>query len=92
VKEAAGKAGERLKTAAEERGLTSERLKEVAGEVTDTFKDTMAGKSEERSGASSGSSSAAGGSSRNFGMDRSKPGGTQSSNTTGTSPGGRSTR
>jgi hypothetical protein len=54
--EAAGKAGERLKSATEERGLTSEGLKEVAGEVADTFKDAISGKSEDRSGAAPGGS------------------------------------
>jgi hypothetical protein len=56
VMDAAGKAGERLKSAAEERGLTSEGLKEVAGEVADTFKDAISGKPEDRSGAGPGSS------------------------------------
>ena len=49
--EAAGKAGERLKEAAEERGLTSEGLKAVAGEVADSFKDSIAGKSDDHSSA-----------------------------------------
>lgn len=44
VKDAAGKAGDRLKSAAEERGLTSEGLKEVAGEVADTFTSAVSGK------------------------------------------------
>jgi hypothetical protein len=90
--EAAGKAGERLKSAAEERGLTSEGLKEVAGEVADTFKDAMSGKPEDRSGASPGSSAAPGGSSQNVGMDQSKPGGGHSSSPPGASPSGRSVR
>jgi hypothetical protein len=85
VQEAAGKAGERLKSVAEERGLTSEGLKEVAGEVANTFKDAMSGKSQEGSGASSGTSAAAP-------ELRSGPEQTWSSNTTGTSPGGRSMR
>jgi hypothetical protein len=42
VKDAAGKAGERLKSAAEERGLTTESLKELAGEVSDTFTNAVA--------------------------------------------------
>jgi hypothetical protein len=97
VMEAAGKAGERLKSAAEERELTSEGLKEVAGEVADTFKDAMSGKPEDRSGASPGSSAAPGGSSQNvggqnFGMDQSKPGGGHSSSPPGASPSGRSVR
>jgi hypothetical protein len=71
--DAAGKAGERLKSAAEERGLTSEGLKEVAGEVADTFKNAMSDNSE-GSGASSGSPGSPGGmsgSGQNFGMDKS---------------------
>jgi hypothetical protein len=55
VVDAAGKAGERLKSAAEERGLTSEGLKDVAGEVADTFKGAMSGQSEQRGGATPGS-------------------------------------
>jgi hypothetical protein len=51
VVEAAGKAGERLRSAAEERGLTSEGLKELAGEVTDTFTSAVSGKSEDQGGA-----------------------------------------
>jgi vacuolar-type H+-ATPase subunit H len=48
VKDAAGKAGERLKSAAEERGLTTEGLKELAGEVTDTFTNAVSGKPEDQ--------------------------------------------
>jgi hypothetical protein len=48
---AAGKAGERLKSAAEERGLTSEGLKELAGEVADTFTSAVSGKSDEQDAA-----------------------------------------
>jgi hypothetical protein len=86
-----------LKSAEEERGLTSEGLKEVAGEVADTFKDAMSGKPEDRSGASPGSSATPGGSSQNvgsqnFGMDQSKPGGGHSSSPPGASPSGRSVR
>jgi uncharacterized phage infection (PIP) family protein YhgE len=43
-KEATAKAGETLKTAAEDRGLTTEGLKEVASEVADAFGDSMKGK------------------------------------------------
>jgi hypothetical protein len=46
VKDAAGKAGQRLKEAAEERGLTAEGLKEMAGDVTETFTDAISGKGE----------------------------------------------
>jgi hypothetical protein len=38
---AASKAGERLKSAAEERGLTAEGLKDLAGEVADTFTESV---------------------------------------------------
>jgi hypothetical protein len=102
VMDAAGKASERLKSAAEERGLTSEGLKEVAGDVADTFKDAMSGKSEDRSGASRSSSAAASGSSQggssqnfgsqNFGTDQSKPSGSHGSSAAGTFPGGRNIR
>jgi flagellar hook-basal body complex protein FliE len=43
LKQATAKAGDKLKTAAEERGLHSEGLKDVAGEVVDTFKASMTG-------------------------------------------------
>jgi len=43
LKQATSKAGEKLKTAAEERGLHTEGLKDVAGEVVDTFKASMTG-------------------------------------------------
>jgi hypothetical protein len=45
LKQATMKAGEKLKSAAEERGLHTEGLKEVAGEVADTFKASMRGES-----------------------------------------------
>jgi hypothetical protein len=45
VVDAVGKAGEHLKSAAEDRGLTSEGLKDLAGDVADTFTDAMSGKS-----------------------------------------------
>jgi hypothetical protein len=48
VKDAAGKASERLKSAAEERGLTTEGLKEVAGEVTETFTNAVSGKPDDQ--------------------------------------------
>jgi hypothetical protein len=88
--EAAGKAGERLKSAAQERGLTSEGLKEVAGDVANTFKDTMSGSTEQRSGSSGGPP--ASGSNQSFGMEQNKPGGGPASNPAGTSGGGRSIR
>jgi hypothetical protein len=40
---AAGKASERLKTAAAERGLTADGLKNMAGEVADTFANAVTG-------------------------------------------------
>jgi hypothetical protein len=91
--EAAGKAGEHLKGLAEERGLTSEGLKEVAGEVVDTFKDAVSGESGNRSGASQsgGTSGSASGSTHSFGMEQnrqSSPG----SPATQPNPAGRSTR
>ena len=52
VKQATAKAGEKLKDAAEERGLHTEGLKDVAGEVVDTFKASMAGRPEQASGSS----------------------------------------
>jgi gas vesicle protein len=48
---AAGKAGEHLKTAAEERGLTSQGLKDLASDVADTFTDAVAGKTDDHGGA-----------------------------------------
>jgi hypothetical protein len=47
LKQATSKAGEKLKTAAEERGLHTEGLKDVAGEVVDTFKASMTGQEEQ---------------------------------------------
>jgi len=47
LKQATAKAGEKLKTAAEERGLHTEGLKDVAGEVVDTFKASMRGQAEQ---------------------------------------------
>jgi hypothetical protein len=41
---AANKVGEHLKAAAEEKGLTSQALKNLAGDVTDTFTNAVAGK------------------------------------------------
>ncbi|MGE5166393.1 MAG: hypothetical protein ACM3IH_20545 [Sphingobacteriales bacterium] len=49
VKHATAKAGEKLKSVAEERGLHTEGLKEVAGEVVDTFKASMAERPERSS-------------------------------------------
>ena len=41
---AASKAGEHLKAAAEEKGLTAQGLKDLAGDVADTFTNAVAGK------------------------------------------------
>jgi hypothetical protein len=46
LKEATTKAGETLKTAADARGLNPEGLREVAGEVADTFKSSIKGSGE----------------------------------------------
>ena len=76
VVEAAGKAGERLRSAAEERGLTSEGLKELAGEVTDTFTSAVSGKSEDQGGAPKvpqSPAAAATGPSQSFGAGQGKP-------------------
>jgi hypothetical protein len=71
---AAGKAGERLKSAAEERGLTSEGLKELAGEVADTFTSAVSGKSEDQADATRVPQrpAAATGPSQGFGTGRGK--------------------
>jgi hypothetical protein len=45
LRQATVKAGEKLKSAAEERRLHTEGLKDVAGEVADTFKASMRGES-----------------------------------------------
>jgi hypothetical protein len=45
LRQATAKAGEKLQSAAQERGLHTEGLKEVAGEVADTFKASMRGES-----------------------------------------------
>jgi hypothetical protein len=47
LKQATSKAGEKLKTAAEERGLHTEGLKDVAGEVVDTFKASKTGQAKQ---------------------------------------------
>jgi len=52
VKDATVKAGERLKDAAEERGLTAEGLKDLAGNVADTFTSAVSGKADDHSKAS----------------------------------------
>jgi hypothetical protein len=69
--DAAGKAGERLKSSAEERGLTSEGLKDLAGEVTDTFTSAVSGKPDDRGGASAGreSPAASTGSTQSLGIE-----------------------
>ena len=47
LKQATAKAGETLKTAAEERSLHTDGLKNVAGEVVDTFKASMTGQTQQ---------------------------------------------
>jgi ElaB/YqjD/DUF883 family membrane-anchored ribosome-binding protein len=47
VKQATAKAGEKLKSAADERGLHAEGIKDVAGEVVDTFKATLSGQDQQ---------------------------------------------
>jgi hypothetical protein len=49
VKDAAVKAGERLKDAAEVRGLSTEGLKDLAGDVADTFTSAVSGKADDHS-------------------------------------------
>jgi hypothetical protein len=49
VKDATVKAGERLKDAAEERGLSTEGLKDLAGDVADTFTSAVSGKADDHS-------------------------------------------
>jgi hypothetical protein len=51
VKDAAVKAGEHLKDAAEERGLTTQGLKDLAGDVAGTFTSAVSGKSDDHGGA-----------------------------------------
>ena len=75
VMQAASKAGERLKSAAQERGLTPDGLKELAGEVADTFADGVSGKSSERGAPPTVKDSPSLGSSA-FGRDKSEPGNT----------------
>jgi hypothetical protein len=58
LRQATVKAGEKLKSAAEERGLHPEGLKEVAGEVADTFKASMKGESKTTDSGSSAQSHA----------------------------------
>ena len=72
VMQAASKAGERLKSAAQERGLTPDGLKELAGEVADTFADGVSGKSGERGPPTVKDSPSLGSSA--IGRDRSEPG------------------
>ena len=76
VMQAASKAGERLKSAAQERGLTADGLKELAGEVADTFTEGVSGKSGERGGPPTVKDSPSLGSSA-IGRDKSEFGNTQ---------------
>jgi hypothetical protein len=52
LNKAASAAGDRLKTAAEERGLTADGLKEMASEVAGAFESTFAGDQTNKSGGS----------------------------------------
>jgi hypothetical protein len=71
---AAGKAGDRLKSGAEERGLTSEGLKELAGEVADTFTSAVSGKSDDQGGATPPNNAATGTApNQSFGAGPGKP-------------------
>jgi hypothetical protein len=86
---AASKAGERLKSAAEERGLTSNGLRDLVGEVAETFTDSVAGKTEAKRPGNDSSASA--GSTRGNGNSTSSSV-TSNSNamprTSGNNPGG----
>lgn len=74
VMQAASQAGERLKSAAQERGLTADGLKELAGEVADTFTEGVSGKSSERGAPPTVKDSPALGSSgSSLGRDKSEP-------------------
>jgi len=57
VKGAAGAAGERLKSAAAERGLTQDGLKEVARDVADTFSSSITGKADKEQDSESSANS-----------------------------------
>jgi hypothetical protein len=59
LRQATAKAGEKLQSAAQERGLHTEGLKEVAGEVADTFKASMRGESKTTDSGSSAQAHAA---------------------------------
>ena len=74
VIKAAGQAGEHLKTAAEERGLTSEGFKELADEVTETFTSAVSGKSDDQGGATPPNNAATGtAANQSFGAGQGKP-------------------
>ncbi len=59
LNKATSAAGDRLKSAAEERGLTADGLKEVASEVAGAFESTFTGDQTNKSGGRTGSGSAA---------------------------------
>lgn len=65
LKQATVKAGEKLKSAAAERGLNVDGLKDVAGDVADTFKATMKGEAETGARENFSSSGQSGASERN---------------------------
>jgi hypothetical protein len=60
LKQASMKAGEKLKNTAEERGLDSDGLKEMASEVADTFRTSMTGHPENKGESASSAPGSAG--------------------------------
>jgi hypothetical protein len=60
LKQATMKAGEKLKNTAEERGLDSDGLKEMASEVADTFRTSMTGHPENKGESASSAPGSAG--------------------------------
>jgi hypothetical protein len=85
---AASKAGERLKTAATDRGLTSDGLKDLAGEVVGSFTDAVTGKSESKSENKGAQSSQSGQSSQRNPSGQASPSSSQgSADGTGSSKG-----
>jgi hypothetical protein len=69
--EAAGKAGERLKEAAEERGLSADGLKKMASEVADTFTSEVKGKADTSGSASTAPDRSTSRSGQSFGREQS---------------------
>jgi hypothetical protein len=75
MKEAADKAAEHLRSAAEERGLTAQGLKGLAGEVAETFTSTVTGEARDQRDGTPGSSreKPSGTRSEPSGFDRTEP-------------------